>query len=116
MRRLTRAGHDLLDLAPVEDAGQAALAARHRDADHGTALEIAALHEPAGEAIQLDEATADGVDAPAAGGHVGLVVADDCGGEAAERRPLTLPSPLRGEGGRAAAEELQEQAEVASVG
>jgi hypothetical protein len=119
--RLALAGHDLLDLAPVEHPWQAALAAGHRDADHGAAREIAALHEPAGEAVQLDEAAAHRVDAPAAGGHVGLVVADEGGGEAAESGPLhtgplTLPSPLRGEGSGAAAEELQEQAEVAPIG
>jgi hypothetical protein len=94
---------------PVEDAGQATLAARHRDANHGAALEIAALHEPAGEAVQLDEAAAHRVDAPSAGGHVGLVVADDGGREAAEIR--------RDEGfGTAPAEESQEQAEIAPVG
>ncbi|HEY7362749.1 MAG TPA: hypothetical protein VIE37_01475, partial [Methylomirabilota bacterium] len=32
--------------------------------------------EPAGEAVQLDEAAAHRVDAPAPGGHVGLVVVE----------------------------------------
>jgi len=69
-------------------------------------MEISALHEPAGEAVQLDEAAAHCVDAPAAGGHVGLVVADDRGGEAAEGRGAAA----------ATAEEPHEQAEVAPVG
>ena len=81
--------------------------------------EISALNEPAGEAVQLDEAAAHRVDAPAAGGHVGLVVADEGGGEGAEAYgvPLTLPSPLRSEGsGAAAAGEGEEEAEVATIG
>ena len=82
--RLALAGHDLLDLAPVEHAGQAPLATGHGDADHRAPLQIPALHQPAGEPVQLHETAAHRVDAPGLGGHVGLVVADQGGGEGAK--------------------------------